>query len=105
LVAAEHRRWQQSIVAIRFLAARLCPGTAAKEEACDAAEPQRSRGRAIAGLGINRVILGLPFGRPARAARRRRAGRPARAPVPVIAGRGLAAAITLLLVLLAAIGA
>lgn len=65
----------------------------------------------IAGLGISLVILGLPFGGPARTARRReaatrnRAGRPARAPVLLIAGHGIFAATTLFLVVLAAIGA
>ncbi|MBV9379327.1 MAG: hypothetical protein JOY82_00050 [Streptosporangiaceae bacterium] len=54
----------------------------------------------VAGLGMGLVILGLPGGR----AVRRRSRRTLRTPVLTIAGHGLAAAITLLLVFLAAVG-
>jgi hypothetical protein len=59
---------------------------------------------AVAGLGMGLVTLGLPFRDPS-AGRPAPPARPRRAPVLVIAVHGVVAFTTLLLVLLAAIGA
>jgi hypothetical protein len=58
-----------------------------------------------AGLGVGLVTLGLPFRGPPAAGRPAPPSRPRRAPVLVIAVHGVVAFATLLLVLLAAIGA
>jgi hypothetical protein len=60
---------------------------------------------AVAGLGMGLVTLGLPFRDPSAAGRPAQSSRPRRAPVLIIAVHGVVAFTTLLLVLLAAIGA
>jgi hypothetical protein len=60
---------------------------------------------AVAGLGMGLVTLGLPFRDPSAAVRPALPSRPRRAPVLTIAVHGVVAFTTLLLVLLAAIGA